>query len=307
MLHKEIRLRTNETFTWRFYEYAMQIVPTSAAVSVYNKNGTAIVNDEACVIDADGTIHYVLPGTLITSCDVNYKVELSYSYFSSIYYPEEITQYHNELFDVVKAPLINLVTDTDLFIYLPELRDKVGEKNGTSTSDGTTSTIKDTELKSDDRNFKGGYIEIYISDSSFFRAQVTDFERSTGTVTFSPAYSTAITSGKKYFIRSSYQALIEAAFEKVRHDVRNKVKLSSGYIDGNVIKDACIYKAIEIYCGGRIEADSDKWHLNNTRFKSMYESELTKIQESFDYDEDGNISDYEDDHRPHFNSVGVDI
>lgn len=296
-MHVEIQVDKDYTFSWPFYDRAGQIVPTSATVNIYDKAGSTVVSASGSISTA-GTITYTFAEADNDTEGINFKVVLDY-----VYAGETIRVVN--LFDVVKYPLQNLVTEDDLFTYVPELRDKVFELNSFTTSAGTTTTLIDTRLTTENRQYKGGRVEIYI-DSTLHEAKVSNYASATGTITFTPAYTSVIASGTKYCLRDSYQDTIDVAYNNFVHrDVRNRVGISAGYIDSNVINNLVVFKALELLSMGAIETEGDKWALRYNAFKTKYDEELAAMAEPFDSDGDGNITDEEDSERPNFWNVDV--
>lgn len=74
---------------------------------------------------------------------------------------------------------------------------------GTATSSGSTTTIVDnTRFEEDDYFNSLPYCEIYIEGST---RRVTDFDSTTGTITFTPALPAATETGDAYEIHSRYK------------------------------------------------------------------------------------------------------
>lgn len=294
-MHKEIQVDKAKTFTWRFYSNGIQLIPSAAKITISNKNGTVIVDAASGTIDAEGTITYAFSAVLNNTDDINFKAEVKYTVSSVDYY-------YWELFDVVYTPLTNNVRDEDLFKYVGELRGKIFEDLISTTSTGTTTTAVSTDLKSDKRDWTGGFCEIYISQAITHEALITGYAKSTGTITFTPAYTSAIASGLKVRLRTSYQEFIDEAFnEHVIQDVRGKVEVAAKYIDVNVVRKMTIFKALEIICLGRIEIENDKWALRVAKFEEMYSKQYAKLSnEPADNDLDGDISDTENKEKPNY-------
>ena len=299
-MHREIQKGQNYTFEWEFYNKNIQEVPVSGTISVYSPgSSTAIVDGDAVSVETDGTIKYTLLGTLIDTCDKNYKIELTYQVGDVITRPFY-------LFTVVETPLVNQVRDEDIFHYAPDLRDKVASNVIETTSEGSTTTFISTEMKPLNIDFKGGYAEIYIDDTTVHDVEITAYDSETGTATFTPAYGSAIATAKRVSLRSSYQRYIDDAFEQfVYRDIRNKVPLSSGYIDSTVTDNLTIFKALEIICFGLSEDDNDKWDRRANKFTQSYKDEYVKLNEAYDINEDGTIDGDENANRPNFTSVGI--
>lgn len=293
-MHKEIQEDKAYTFTWRFYDNGIQLVPTAATITITDHNGGAIVTAGICIIDAEGTITYALTAALNDTDGKNFRNELKYTVSS-------VDHYYYELFDVVKCPLINQVRDEDLFIYVGELRDKIYEKTLVTTSAGSTTTLLDTKLKADRRTWKGGHVEIYINNNITHEGIITAYTSTSGTVTFTPAYSVAIPITITYRIRTGYQDIIDIAYDDhVTKDIRNKVPIKAGYIDSTITKNMTVFKALEIICIGKIEAEDDKWDVRKKLYQEMYKAEYSKLSEPYDIDEDGYIADEEDAERPSY-------
>lgn len=298
---REIRESTDHALEWRVYDYAIQAVPSMATVSVFDNTGTAVVDGASASIDADGTITYTIAGTDIPSPRSNYRVELAYVISGS-------THYINELFDVVKTPIQNITTDDDLYVYVPELRDKLTTYEGSATSEltGSPNTLRSTNIRYITEALQGGYVEIYL-DTEMLKRLVVSVDKSNGDIVFDPAHTTDIPQGTRYALRGSYTNAIKAAFEEVRQVVRNRAKTASAYIDSYVIQRAVVYRAIAIIAAAYVEETDDKYDLRRTMYTDMYNSEIARLVEPIDTNGDGNISDYEDDNRASIYSVGLTL
>ena len=266
-MDKEIQVNKDHIFTYKFYNNFIQIVPTSATVTVYDNGGTSLQTGSGS-IDSDGTITYTFLATNNDTIDKNYKVVLSYVYNS-------ITIDVVKLFDVVYYPLENLTIDSDLYLYLPDLRTMAYEREGETDNTGTLSTLQDDMLKSDDRDYTGGKVEIFVSNTKVHDADITSYSKTTGVVNFSPSYSTTIATNLKYIIRTSYSTLITEAFEEyVIKDLRQRIGIASGYIDSFKIKRLVCFKALALYCFSSAEDKDSKWYMRYEKFAEMYSDEL---------------------------------
>jgi hypothetical protein len=294
-------------FSWDFYSQGIQEVPSTGTVTVYNNAGTQVATSSVS-IDTTGRMTYTLSAGYVTEAR-NYRVNLEYTVSGTV----KNSAY---LFDVVKYPLRCEVSDNDLFIYLNELRDKVKEKTFSTSAIGTVNTIVSSSLTADNRDYKGGYIDIFITATDVqtivHQARITAYSQTTGTATFTPSYSAAIAADATFSIRPSFQQYIDNAFNMhIIKDLRNKVKnqgadltgVAGGYIDSTVVNTLVIYKTLELYCFSQIESNGDKWDVRYQAFKGNYSDELEKLNEPFDRDNDGNISDTEDANRPSFSNL----
>lgn len=297
--NKEIQVDKDYTFTWKFYEYGIQIVPTSASITVYNNSGTSISTGTGSV-GADGTVTYTLSAADNDTVGEYFKVVCTYTYNS-------ITTTIAELFDVTNYPLVCYIHDDDLYPYMPELREYSYEHNGISDSVGSTTTLVDSRLRADRRNYKGGRISIFLSSTSTIDGLITDYSTTTGTITFSPVSTSSVGSGVRYSIRQSYSDVIDTAFDDVRSILRNKVSVAGRYIDSTVTSKATLFRALSIIAMRmRIDAN-DKYDLLYKDFITEFNGIIKSIYEAIDRDDDGDIDDTEIESIPTFSSIGVII
>lgn len=309
-MHKEYQSGKQIVFEWDFYTYGIQDIPTSASISISNNSGTAVITSQPVVIDSTGTLSYTLAAGSVTEAR-NYRANLTYTVAGV----EKNVAY---LYDVVKYPLRNEVSDADLFIHLNELRDKIREKTASTTSTGGLNYLVCSSLKNDFKDYTGGFITISLTatDSTTVNheAKIISWSQSTGTCTFSPSYTSTIASGTVFSIRPSFEPYILNAFNNfVLRDIRNKVyryntsltSVAGGYIDSTAVNTLTIFKTLELYCFSQVESENDKWDVRYKAYAKSYADEFAKMCEPFDKDNDGNISDTEDSYRPMSCNIGV--
>lgn len=290
----EIQKDKAYTFEWSFYDNNIQEVPTEGTIVVYKPGGSELVSSTAVSIGTDGVIRYTLAASNTGTVDYNYKIELSYNISANTFY-----QFY--LFDIAETPLRNTTRDEDLFQYVEELRDKNTPFTRETTSDGTVTSLISDELIPLNIDFKGGDLEIFNTDTDSHRAEVTAWDKTTGTVTFAPAADTAtsIASGKRFNIRGSYQRFIDTAYDKhVTKDIRNRIGLKARFIDTTVTETLTVYKSLELICFSKVEELDDKWDIRAKKFKQDYSDEYAKLNEPVDYNDDGEISNDENNSRP---------
>jgi len=293
-VHLEIKKDKDFIFTLSLVEYNIKTVPDTCTVSICNNSGTAVSSGSATV-STDGTISYTFPEADNDTQDSNFSINWNAVTGSTI-------NYYNNLFDVVLMPVNNLVNDADLFLHCNELRD-MSNRIYTTTSEGSTTTLISNRFDTDSVEWKGGSICIYIDDSTTHDAKVTAYDDVSNTITFSPAYTSAIATNARFKIRSSYQRWIDEAFNNfVYRDIRNKLPYASGYLDDNALRNLTIYRTLVIIAGGEYNEEGDKWWLRLQSYTNGYNNELESLREPYDSNDDGSISDVEDDERPGFNT-----
>jgi hypothetical protein len=300
-MHLEIQRNQQYTFEWSFFDKNIKEVPVEGTISIYKPGSSTdtIVDNQAVSIETDGTIKYTLSSSLTDTLDKNYKIELAYQVGDVVKRPFY-------LFTIVETPLQNTVRDEDLFQHIPELRDKMSTNVVETTTAGTTTSFISKELRYLNLDVKGGICEIYIDDTTQHNAEIQTWDKETFTATFYPAYTSAIPNCVKVAIRASFQRYINDAYDNfVYRDIRNRVPLAAGYIDSTVIDNLTVFKALDMICFGRVEETDDKWHIRSKMFKEMYGKEFVKLNEAYDYNEDGDINPVENENKPNLFNRGL--
>jgi hypothetical protein len=298
-MHQEIQVDIDHVFTFDIFDKNIQTVPASGTITIQNNSGTDVVAETAVAVATDGTMSYTFSASDNDALDVNYKITLKWVESGT-------TKYKYFLFDVVRTPLVNEVRDDDLYPHIEELRTKIKPIVSQTTASGTTTTFKSTRLKADDRSFKGGYVEIYITNTIVHEAIVTAHTAGDDTVTFSPAYTSSIASGLTYRIRPSYQQKIDEAFDNfVYREIRNKMGIAARYIDTQVTRNMVVFKTLAMICLQSIKEDGDRWSIRYNHFEQMYKDEYSRLKEPYDENGDGNISTTEDKDRPCYSTTSI--
>ena len=294
-MHLEIEKNKDYIFNFNLYDYNIKTVPDSCNVTITNNSGDTVVSGVG-VVATDGTVSYTFNASDNGTQADNFKIKWSIVVSG-------VTTNYNQLFDVVLVPVNNIVTDEDIFLHCSELRDR-DEHIYKTTSEGSATSLISNRFDADTRDWTGGYLEIYIDDTTVHHAKITAYNSATNTVTFIPSYTGAILTDVNFKIRASYQRYINEAFNNfVYRDVRNKVNKAGGYLDDNVLRNLTIYKTLCIIAQSEYEEEGDKWHLRYADFEKKYDSELVNMNEPYDSDGGGSISDRENDERPQFTSV----
>ena len=301
-MYQEIKAGKDHTFVWEFYSDNIAELPVGGNITVYKNTGTVLIAETPVTINTAGVISYTLPASATSDEDrmrKNYKIELEY-------YVNQTTNYRSYLFDVVQTPITNDVRDDDLFLHLSELRSRVQERTIKTSSAGTTTTIIADALKTENRNYRGGLLDIFKTNAPTHHARITAHNEETNTLTFDPPNDVIVADETTIRIRDSFQDLINEAYENFVHrDVRNKVPASAGYINNNILRNMVIFKSLEIYSLSASEETDDKWAFRLEKFAAMYEKEFSKLSEAYDITGDGDISDEEEANKPNANSVSI--
>jgi hypothetical protein len=270
----EVRYGSTYTFTYFKEQNNTIITPSTAKISIYDLDGTLIVNEASMTITS-GVCTYVWNSSGY-EVGMNYKVMYTISGYNPVV----------RLFDIVKYPFINDVTDDDLFIEYEALRSNMFEDSSLSQS-GTTTTLVDLNRTEANDHWNGGSIEIYQGQLVYQR-KVTDFVLSTNTVTFTPALPSAVTTNS-YTIRQSYQDDINNAARKLQLHFRSLEKRAYLVIDNYMLKDLIVFEVLKKYFFGNIKQDGDEYSIKYKHYAAMYNSTLESLKLVYDENNDGEI------------------
>ena len=298
MTRQDIEVSKDYTFENKKYGVDGQLIPSSGTYEIFDNSGSS-KQSGSLAIDSLGT----MTATFLTANNGTKLPNFKYS-FSYVIGSDTISD--NLLFDVVETPLINNITDKDLFNYVPVLRNAIFSQSGTCSAAGTVSTLIDTSLNVDARDWDGARGEVK-DGSRLADFRVNNYDRLTGTLTFSPSLTNATIIDQTYSLRESYDGRIDEAFNLTRIDIRNKVPTTAGYIDSNVLNNLITYKALTIICSSNREIEGDKWDLWSKEYSMMYIEYLQKLSDAYDTDQDGNISSVENSDRPSYNTIGISL
>ena len=298
---REIRVDADHTFDLKIFTNNIQDVPTAVTCEIFDNSGKSLQSG-AGGVDADGTITFTFLAANNGQINCDFKILFNYTVNS-------VASQQASLFDVVTHPLVNNVSDEDLFARVEGLR-KVYEKQSRTTADGTTNTFIDDQLPIDRRQWRGGIGELFFKDplskiNIVHQFGVTAYAKASGTITFTPAYSSAILAQTNYVIRETYSSQIEIAFKEVVSNLRGKVGLAAGYIDSNVVSDLVVFKALAIICAGKVEVSEDKWDFRRKEFVNEFGDRFSRWFEAYDLTNDGNISDSELEAKPNFSTISM--
>lgn len=291
-MNLEIREDSSYTFTFsKTVDNALKAM-TSAQLLIYSNGGTVLQSATAMTVSsnvASKTIDFSTDPTGSTYDRArNYKAEYR------VTWADATVEYVAQLFDIVMYPFVNLVTDQNLIDENRMVEMGIQEEGGKASS-GTTNTLIDLARVEPDDWWNGGKIFILplLDDGKIYEVTVTDFVKSTGTLTFTPAIPAAVTT-ESYTLRRSYQTQINQAGNIVRDDIASQGKRAYLMIDTTQLNRLIIYKAMERYFQQIRKSDTDQYHLQFDYYKKEYDKLFISIPLLYDADEDGSISDTEE-------------
>ncbi|MBI1913037.1 MAG: hypothetical protein HYS21_13705 [Deltaproteobacteria bacterium] len=270
---------TADNFQTYIYENNRRIIPQSAFINIFRPGGAELIATTSMSIGADGALSYSLSQNDNNALGINYKAVITYTHNSK-------TFYSTLFYDVVNSRLSKVVTDEDIIVELPQLKDNGWKIRGTAQS-GSTTSIVDNELKRyDDDYFTGGLACSVDKDET--RA-VIDFESATGTVT-TEAFSSLITANEKYILTRSFSKEIQRAFEKIEERLSRLGRRPHLILDPYDLREAHIYFSVAEVCKGLVTDNDNLWWKLWKDYEKKADDAFNQINFKYDYSEDGLIS-----------------
>ncbi|MFQ5736735.1 MAG: hypothetical protein ACE5GY_07715 [Thermodesulfobacteriota bacterium] len=276
---------TPDTFKTYIYEFNRKVVPASALLTVYMPGGDVrLVDGAAMAVGADGLLSYNLSTADNAALGENYKAVVTYVYDTK-------TWYLTLFYDVVNSRLAGVVTDDDITVELPQLKDNGWRVRGTAEG-GSATTIVDTELKRfEDDYFTGGLAYSATKDET---REVSGFASSTGTVTTTD-FSGAIAAGERYTLTRSYSKEISRAFEKMEERLVRLGKRPALVLDPYDLREAHIYFSVAEVCKSMAAGSDDFWWEMWREYEKRADVAFRSINFKYDSSGDGYIASPEND------------
>ncbi len=273
------------TFEYEKVNKNLPIDITTALIKIFDNGGTELVTEKTMTIvdnKATYTVDFSIdPDNGSWDIDRNFKAELN---IDGDFIPQ--------LFDIVKYPFVNHVKDQDLFNEADELQSNASTETGEADS-GTTTTLVDSNRDEVDDWWNGGLIKIWQDEntSKITEHTITDFDGSTGLITYTPARDDAVVVNDNYELRRSYQLDINRAGDIVKADLLKKEFRAYLVLDDYQLFNLVLWKTLERYFGARKNdgADNSAFSDRYLYFKNLYDSEYESLPLNYDSNEDGNI------------------
>jgi len=278
-----LEVKEDSTYTFRFEKYLGRSPASisAATLRIFSSGGLELKTSTPMTISANAA-----------SLAVNFAVDPSpQSYSLGRNYRAEMTVdgvVHNRLFDIVKYPFVNEVTDNDLNTEWDGIETLAATKRG-ETDSGDTDEAVDAERGEATGYWDGGIINFFpLGDvGQCSEHTVTTWTSSTKTFKFDPPRGSAIVAGQAYTVRRNFSREISAAGEIVSADLWKKEKRAALVLDGSQLSRLIIYKTLERLFGGLIRGTDEEWVPLFERYQNLYSQELASIPLEYDSDEIG--------------------
>jgi len=278
-----LEVKEDSTYTFRFEKWSGRSPATisAATLRIFSSGGLELKASSSMTI-----------ATNVATLAVNFSVDPSpQSYSLGRNYRAEMTidsVVHNRLFDIVKYPFVNEITDNDLNNEWDGIETLAASKRG-ETDSGATDRFVDAERGESDGYWDGGVLNIFpLGDvGQCSEHVVTSWTSSSKTMIYAPARATAIVAGQAYTVRRNLSREIIAGGEIVAADLWKKERRIALVLDGTQVSRLIIYKVLERLFGGLIRGTDEEWVPLYERYQNLYEQELASMPLEYDDDEIG--------------------
>ncbi len=270
---------TSDTFQTYIYENNRKVVPSEAFLTAYLPEASeGFLVNAVMTIGADGLLSYPLGTQDNALSAVDYRAVIEYvsgarTYFATLFY------------DVVNSRLNKVITDEDLAVELPQIRE-AGWKVKGAAKGGSSSTIVDPDLKRfEDDYFTGGSA---CNCASGETRQVTGFTSETGTVT-TDTFSSPVAAGDYYSLTRSFYREIQRSFEKIEERLRRIGRRSHLVLDPHDLREVHIFFSVAEVCKGLVTGSESIWWQFWKEYEKKAEDALASINFKYDSSGDGVI------------------
>jgi len=284
MTKQEILQNRSEAITFEKYIDNLQIIPTSATVTITDSEGNDLpdpVIDAVCSIDSYGKISYTLSATNTADLGENFTAEFKYIY-NTVEYLQRI------LFNIVINRLNIIITDQDLIDDYSQLREYYSPINGEVSSIGDINEIIDGRNFNGQKDYwKGGHIKILSGTIKDFDVKVTAFDETSGTFTLKKSMPANITQGDKFIAYKSFENEISRAFDEIKDYLSTQGFRPALIMNDLQLKEIHITLSIAkiLHAIGKRERDAYEDYINK------YYSQRASLKLLYDEDETGNPAD----------------
>lgn len=161
---------------------------------------------------------------------------------------------------------------------------------------GTTTTAVNTSLI-DEVGLSNYYICFLSGSNKGTDKIVTSFDDTTGTLTFD-ALDNAVDNTSIFALTEiGFGNFIAEAEASIENHLRNNGYDLSLFLTSSQLKEVHILKTLELICRSRFNdgTDEDLYFKNMELFQGKFDSEMSRLIADYDTNEDGTISDDEED------------
>ena len=187
------------------------------------------------------------------------------------------------------------LTNAEIVLASPLLiADYIAKAHGGSVTTAYSKAFKGL----DDEEIEGAYLCFLNGDNAGIDRIITDYNSTNvGTLTFDPLDVAIDETVTLAIVLLDYTGGVDRAKAIIENDLRKMGYDVNNFLDETQLKELVINKTMShIMRAKRQNADTDDtYHINYLEFEDLYQKELSQLVASYDENEDGVISDDEED------------
>lgn len=269
---------TTDALELEVWDHNVQVVPTSALVSII-VNGSTDVSLQAATVMTSGTCGYVPGATVLAdlaeNCIAVWRLTIGGEY-----------KYFRDMFDIVLNPLYPAVTDEDLIAECAQLQEYRYMESGPADS-GTSTTLVSILLKEyQDNHFQGGTLEITDGACAGEKQRIASSARATGTIALDASLSTSVDSTSRFTARRSFQREIDRAWEDIEAMIQTKGYRPALIMNSEDLRPVHLYWTLVKVCRNLAKLPEDTWSQRAQIYYEEYSAKLGMVRFAYDSDED---------------------
>lgn len=282
----EIRKDSSHVFEYEKLERNLPATILAASIRILASNGREILGTTPMTISGNKA-SYEADFSLSPLAE---RISLGRNFLAEMTIDRVV---HNRLFDLVKYPFVNEVTEKDLADENRIVSGGVNEARGEADS-GDVNFLIDIERIEPEDFWKGGKLIVYpLENASGAEDQITvhqttGFDSIGKVLSFKPNRSTPITT-ESYSLRRSHSEGIRLAGEIVQADLWKKNKRSSLILDSTQVSRLIVYKFFERFFGELATGKDSEYAYQFERYKNLYGGEFENFPLLYDQNDDGGI------------------
>ncbi len=285
-MKQQFLIAVTDTIRITVYDNNRPAIPTSAKITLYKPDGSALQAQATASIDSTtGEMTYSLTATHTTTADLNYKAIWEYIVSS-------VTYYQTQLFDVVKSILSIPITDDDLYNELEALRKTNYQVSATATA-GAAGSLTDTKRREADNFWKGGTLEIVAGTGINQKRDITGFTLSTGVFAITPVWGANPDTTSIYIAIKSFSNKIQAAFDTICTMLYDKGKRHQLILESSQIAMPLSYLTLHMISLDLMDEEGDKWDRLSKIYQEKFDKAFNNMALDYDADESGTVDEGE--------------
>jgi hypothetical protein len=286
----KLNIYAPEILEKKVFSSGVQIVPASVVVSIFDPDGTALIESEAGSVDDAGTMTFELEYDNISDWELGKNYRILWEYYMleepDSGWEDETPRRVSDLFDLVGFTFAASEIDADdLFRAFPFLEEIKEIKTGTATGGTTTKIIDASILDSAAFPVKGSRVEFRTGNNAGAVREVTAF--TAPDLTLSPALSVTVASGDRYYLKKGYTVEISSALDAVEVDLYQAGVEMENIVDIEQIKPLTLLRAARDICFSRIRERDDVWTYRYEGLEKRYQQELGGLKLKLSTEGDG--------------------